>query len=364
MEQAPPSPSLKAPLVRVQGLEVIAKGRYDLHFFTLLQGLSYSIEEGEILGIVGESGCGKTLLSLSLMGILPPRVHLKKGSFFFEGQDLFQCSEEEYRQIRGKDMAMVFQEPMSAFNPILTIGEQIEEQIQTHLPYLSSSQRKERVLEMLHSVELPSPDQQYRNYPHQLSGGMRQRAMIAMALSCKPKFLIADEPTTALDVTVQAQIVHLLQKLQRQLNMSVQFITHDIALIYNIAQRVLILYAGELCEMATTQDLFNHPRHPYTRALLQCLPQGHASSQRDKVTSLPTIEGQSPSREERFKGCPFYARCPRAQEICQQKKPPLQEVNSAKWRHERHAVACFFPLEAPTPHKNRVKAPDTSTSHR
>ncbi len=298
-----------------------------------VDGISYQIKRGQTLGIVGESGCGKSVTSYSIMGLIEPPGKVTGGQVRVDGQDLLQLSEPDMENIRGRRVAMIFQEPMTAFNPVLTIGYQMDEQILRHLR-VSRSEAKERAIEMLRVVGIPAPEQRYTNYPHQLSGGMRQRAMIAMALSCNPDFLIADEPTTALDVTIQAQILELIRELQQKYNMAVQFITHDLGVISEVADRVLVMYAGRACEMANTQEIFRQPRHPYTHALIHSIPKMDETHRR-----LPTIEGTVPSPFAYPLGCHFQNRCPYASEECRASKPEMQEV-----AHD-HYVACFHPTK-------------------
>jgi peptide/nickel transport system ATP-binding protein len=299
-----------------------------------VDGISYDIQRGKTLGIVGESGCGKSVTSYSLMRLIEHPGEITGGEVRLHGENLLALSDEQMESYRGSRMAMIFQEPMTALNPVLTVGYQMDEQIMRHLS-LSRRASRERALEMLDLVGIPSPRQRYASYPHQLSGGMRQRAMIAMALSCEPEFLIADEPTTALDVTIQGQILELVQRLQQQLDMSVQFITHDIGVISEIADDVLVMYAGTACEMATTSQLIARPRHPYTAALLESIPQIGR-----RVARLPAIQGAVPSLLELPVGCPFQGRCARVTDECRASRPPLQTLA------RDHQVACFNPLAA------------------
>lgn len=321
----------KSPLVRVKNLETTFFSKAGP--FRAVNNISYDINQGETLGIVGESGCGKSVTSFSLMRLIERPGQITRGEFHLQGRDIFKLSEEKMEDVRGGEMAMIFQEPMTALNPVLTIGAQIDEQILRHKK-VSPHEARERSIEMLNLVGIPSPTERYGNYPHQLSGGMRQRAMIAMALSCDPKFLIADEPTTALDVTIQAQILELIQNLQAKFNMTVQFITHDLGVISEISDRVMVMYGGQTCEVASTQDVFHHPMHPYTFALIQSRPKFGT-----RVNRLQTIEGSVPAPHELPKGCPFTNRCPRATEQCRVQKPPLLE------RAPGHSVACFHPME-------------------
>lgn len=300
--------------------------------FKAVNRVSYKIHKGETLGIVGESGCGKSVTSFSLMQLIDRPGKITNGQVLLKGKDLLKLSEPEMEDIRGADMAMIFQEPMSAMNPVLTIGDQIDEQILRH-EKVSKKEARERSIEMLSLVGIPSPSDRINSYPHQLSGGMRQRAMIAMALSCNPSFLIADEPTTALDVTIQAQILELIQGLQQKRNMTVQFITHDLGVISEISDRVLVMYGGQMCEEAQTAEIFSRPMHPYTAALIESRPQfGH------RVDRLRTIEGSVPAPHELPAGCPFVNRCSRAKSECANVRPVFQELRPG------HKVACFNPI--------------------
>lgn len=318
------------PVISVEDLETTFHTK--LGPIQAVRGISYQIYEGETLGIVGESGCGKSVTSYSLMRLINHPGEITRGKVWMDGVDLLSLSEAQMEEKRGGDMAMIFQEPMTALNPVTTIGYQMDEQIMRHLK-VGKKESKERAVEMLKLVGIPSPEQRYSNYPHQLSGGMRQRAMIAMALSCHPKFLIADEPTTALDVTIQAQILELIQKLQEELKMTVQFITHDLGVISEIADRVMVMYAGSTAEIAATDELLENPLHPYTHALIQSIPKFG-----QKVDRLATIEGTVPSLFDFPAGCAFQNRCPFASEKCQKEVPHLREMKPG------HFVACFHPV--------------------
>lgn len=300
--------------------------------FRAVNRISYEIGQGETLGIVGESGCGKSVTSLSLMRLIDQPGKITHGDFFLNEQNIFSLTENQMENVRGKKMAMIFQEPMTALNPVLTIGYQMDEQIQKHLKY-SKKDSHDLAIEMLQLVGIPSPQERYHAYPHQLSGGMRQRAMIAMALSCKPQFLIADEPTTALDVTIQAQILELFQDLQEKMNMTVQFITHDLGVISEISDKVMVMYGGHACETGNTQDILTSPRHPYTAALIESRPK---TGQR--VLRLKTIEGSVPAPHELPKGCPFANRCPNVLSECWNVKPKQDTKIPTR------TVACFNPL--------------------
>ena len=322
--------NLVEPIVKVENLETTFQTR--LGPFRAVNNISYEINKGETLGVVGESGCGKSVTSFSLMRLIENPGKVTNGKVFLNGRDILSLNEHEIESVRGGEMAMIFQEPMTALNPVLTIGRQLDEQIMRHMK-LNQNDSKDRAIEMLSLVGIPSPAERYQSYPHQLSGGMRQRAMIAMALSCNPKFLIADEPTTALDVTIQAQILELIQGLQEKLNMTVQFITHDLGVISEISDRVMVMYAGQTCEIASAQDLFLNPRHPYTAALISSRPKLG-----NRVEKLNTIEGSVPAPHELPKGCAFQNRCHRAKEECKMHQPPLTTFKQG------HQVACFNPV--------------------
>ena len=321
----------RVPTLKVQNLETtffLKSGP-----FRAVKGLSYEIYPGETLGIVGESGCGKSVTSLAVMQLIDNPGKITGGQILLDGKDLLKISGSEMEDVRGSKIAMIFQEPMTALNPVLTIGQQIDEQILRHEKVTPDEARK-RSIEMLSLVGIPSPEERYTNYPHQLSGGMRQRAMIAMALSCHPKVLIADEPTTALDVTIQAQILELFQTLQKKFNMAVQFITHDLGVISEVSDRVLVMYGGQVCESAPTQELFKNPKHPYTAALMNSRPKLGQRTRR-----LQTIEGTVPAPHEFPKGCPFANRCPSVTAVCWNEPPPVTQVSPG------HIVACYHPLK-------------------
>jgi peptide/nickel transport system ATP-binding protein len=317
-------------VVEVKNLETSFKLKSGI--YKAVDKLSYEIKKAQTLGIVGESGCGKSVTSFSLMRLIQSPGKVTGGEIFINGRDLLKMSETEMEEIRGGEMAMIFQEPMTALNPVLTIGFQMDEQILKHVK-CNKKESKERAIEMLQLVGISSPEVRYNSFSHQLSGGMRQRAMIAMALSCHPSFLIADEPTTALDVTIQAQILELIQDLQVRFKMTVQFITHDLGVISEISDHVLIMYGGQACEQAKTSELFLNPRHPYTAALIASRPKFG-----ERVARLQTIEGSVPAPHELPAGCPFVNRCFRAIEPCLTFKPPFLEIN------QEHKVACFNPL--------------------
>lgn len=287
-----------------------------------VNGISYRLHKGETLGIVGESGSGKSVSVMALMRLLPtPPARISNGEVIFMGQNLLELSEAEMRGIRGSQMAMVFQDPMTSLNPVLTIGYQLMEPLQLHLG-MTKEEARQRAAELLKMVGIPEAEKRLDDYPHQFSGGMRQRVMIAMALACNPALLIADEPTTALDVTIQAQIVELVKQLQEQLGMALIWITHDLGVVAGLAERVIVMYAGMIMEDALVDDLYEKPRHPYTRALLRSLPRMDGSP----GEKLETIEGLPPDLIALPKGCPFAARCKLAQDICFEQRPPLEEI--------------------------------------
>jgi peptide/nickel transport system ATP-binding protein len=297
-----------------------------------VDGVSFEIGSGETLGLVGESGSGKSITAFSILRLVPaPPGQYAGGSILFKGTDLLGLSERQISEVRGSQISIVFQEPTQSLNPIMTIGKQITEVIVKHRG-ASKREAREVAIEMLGRVGLSSPEQRFRSYPHELSGGMIQRAMIAMSLVCRPQLLIADEPTTALDVTIQAQILELLADLQRELGMSVLIITHDMGVVAELSDRVAVMYAGKIVEYATVGDLFDQPMHPYTHGLLRALPRltGEGTKQ-----PLPVIPGSVPSPLDYPQGCRFRPRCPLAQEICES-EPPLREITPA------HHSACHF----------------------
>ena len=298
--------------------------------FPAVDGVSFSVEAGRTLGVVGESGCGKSVTSLSIMGLVPnPPGRIQGGSIRFEGRELIGASKRDMQDLRGNGIAMIFQEPMSSLNPVFTIGEQIVEGLLRHRP-IGRAQATERALEMLRRVRMPAPEQRFHEHPHKLSGGMRQRAMIAMALACEPRLLIADEPTTALDVTIQAQILDLMRTLQRETGTAIILITHDLGVVAEVADEVVVMYAGRVVERAPVQALFDAPQHPSTIGLLGSIPR--LDGQR---TRLASIEGQVPSPLRRPSGCSFAGRCPFADAHCRAAVPELREVGA------QHLSACW-----------------------
>lgn len=298
-----------------------------------VHGISFAVNAGETVAIVGESGSGKSITALSLLRLLKEEEAAIEGEIVFKGQDLLKLSEPKMRAVRGAEISMIFQEPMSSLNPVMTVGRQIAESVSLH-KNVSAAEAKAHALRMLVQVGIPAPEQRMREYPHQLSGGMRQRVMTAMALACDPALLIADEPTTALDVTVQAQILDLMRELKSRLGSAIILITHDMGVVAELAQRVIIMYAGYIVEEASAQDIFERPCHPYTKGLLGAIPRLGSSSGPNAGKSLTEIPGVVPSLREATPGCAFAARCARATAICIELTPPLEQVASS------HSVAC------------------------
>jgi oligopeptide/dipeptide ABC transporter ATP-binding protein len=302
-----------------------------------VDGVSFEVNRGRTLGIVGESGCGESVTAFSIMRLLPqPHGRIVGGSILFEGKDLARASEPDLHHIRGGRIGMVFQEPLSALNPVQTIGRQLAEVLLLHKP-ITKGQAHAEAVALLGKVGIPSPGVRMREYPHQLSGGMRQRVVIAMALSCNPSLLIADEPTTALDVTIQAQILDLMLSLQRELGMAIVLITHDLGVIAQVCDEVVVMYAGRVAEQGPVEDIFRRPAHPYTRGLLASIPRLATA----RKSRLPTIEGAVPGLSEMPAGCRFQGRCPFVEQRCRDARPPLEEVASG------HAVSCLRWRELP-----------------
>ncbi len=300
-----------------------------------VNGVSLKLREGETLGIVGESGCGKSVSMLSVMRLLPqPPATITADRISIYDTDVLALSKEEMRNIRGSQVAMIFQDPMTSLNPVLTIGFQLKEPLKLHLG-LSNEESEKRATELLKLVGIPDAQSRLDDYPHQFSGGMRQRAMIAMSLACNPALLIADEPTTALDVTIQAQIVDLVKRLQANLGMALIWITHDLGVIAGLAKRVVVMYAGFFVEMALVDELYDNPRHPYTSALLNSLPRMDGSV----GEALESIEGLPPDLIQLPEGCPFAVRCKYAKDRCYQENPPLENINSD------HQIACWVDVD-------------------
>jgi len=304
-----------------------------------VDGVSFDVPAGASIGLVGESGCGKSVTSLSILRLVPdPPGRIESGSVLFGGRDLLALPEREMQHVRGDQISMIFQEPMTSLNPVYTVGAQIVEAIRLHRK-VSRRAAHQRAVEMLRLVGVPAPEDSSHSYPHELSGGMRQRVMIAMALSCEPKLLIADEPTTALDVTIQAQILELLSKLQRDLGMSVLLITHDLGIVAEHTSHVLVMYAGKIVESAPVIDLFARPRHPYTRGLLESIPrprEDFAARGASGRVRLKTIEGMVPDLSRLPPGCRFADRCPLVKDECRQREPELRQLDGGT-----RASACF-----------------------
>ena len=304
--------------------------RTDEGEFAAVDGVSFALDAGRTLGLVGESGCGKSVTSLSIMGLVPqPPGRIAGGQILYEGEDVLRMPASELRELRGNRISMIFQEPMTSLNPAFTVGEQIAEAILRHRK-VSRAEAAEQTLAMLRRVRIPSPEQRYRDYPHRLSGGMRQRVMIAMALALSPRLLIADEPTTALDVTIQAQILELMRALREETGTAIILITHDLGVIAEVADEVAVMYAGRIVERAPVAALFGEPQHPYTIGLLGSIPQLHLTQDR-----LAAIEGQVPTARTPVTGCRFHPRCPFAVERCRQEEPSLAPVDP------RHDAACW-----------------------
>jgi oligopeptide/dipeptide ABC transporter ATP-binding protein len=325
-------PHRAAPLVAVDDLRIEFAGAGGL--VKSVDGLSFRIGRGETLALVGESGSGKSVTALAMLRLLPRSGRVSGGRITFDGKDLSLCSEPQMRRVRGTEIGIVFQEPMTSLNPVLTVGEQISERLRVHAG-LHRRQALRRAVEMLERVRIPEPRRRAANYPHQMSGGMRQRVVIAMALACGPKLLIADEPTTALDVTIQAQILDLMRSLQAEFGMAILFITHDLGVVAEMADRVVVMYAGRAVEQATVRSIFAEPRMPYTRALLQSIPRIDRGSARQR---LHAISGNVPNPSSSLPGCAFHPRCPQGQAPCVTAQPDFEEcaadhfVRCRRWR--------------------------------
>jgi peptide/nickel transport system ATP-binding protein len=331
----------EAPLLSIQDL--VTEFRTEAGTVRAVDGVSYSIPRGKTLGVVGESGCGKSVTALSIMRLIQdPPGRIARGKILYGDKDLLGLPDEEMRRIRGNQISMIFQEPMTSLNPVFTTGEQVAEAIRLHQGK-SRAEAMARAVEMFRLVGIPAPEDRVRTYPHQMSGGMRQRVMIAMALACDPDLLIADEPTTALDVTIQAQILELLNRLQRELGMSILLITHDLGVVAETCEEVVVMYAGRVVEQAPVQELFASPRHHYTAGLLRSVPSytadGEARGERNRLQEIP---GMVPALTALPPGCKFQDRCPAVAERCRDSEPPLVPVPGADGR----LVRCHFPLEA------------------
>jgi peptide/nickel transport system ATP-binding protein len=333
--QTPESRELPGTVLQVTGLHTYFETGDSV--LQAVRGVDFSLESGRTLGLVGESGCGKTVTALSLMGLVPPPGRIVSGSIRLrdrEGnpRELTALPEKKLRRIRGREMGMIFQEPMTSLNPVFTIGEQVREAILVHEP-VGRRAARDRAVELLKDVNIPDPASRYHDYPHQLSGGQRQRVMIAIALACRPRVLIADEPTTALDVTVQARILELISLLRDRHRMAVLLVTHDLGVVAQATERVEVMYLGRIVEAASTRQLFANPCHPYTRALLDSVPRLGEEKRR-----LATVRGSVPALSRIPPGCPFHPRCPKAEGICRRERPAPKEVEDG------HRVECHFPL--------------------
>ncbi|MBI1821430.1 MAG: ABC transporter ATP-binding protein [Nitrospirae bacterium] len=320
------TPPNSFPILQIKNLKTYFYTRQGI--VKAVDDISFNVEKGKVLGLVGESGSGKSMTSLSVLRLVPPPGKIISGEILFENQSLLALSNEEMRKRRGKEISMIFQEPMTSLNPVFTVGEQVAEMVRLHLK-MNRKEAKEKTIELFKWVGISSEDKRYHEYPHQLSGGMRQRVMIAMAISCNPKIIFADEPTTALDVTIQAQILNLLQHLKEKLNMSLVLISHDLGIIAETADEVAVMYAGKIVEYVKTQTLFANPLHPYTQGLLESLPKFDQNG-RGK-TRLKAISGVVPKLSELPPGCAFEPRCPYAMEICKTDPPKLEEKEDGHW---------------------------------
>lgn len=299
---------------------------------TITEGVSFNLKEGETLGIVGESGCGKSITALSIIGLLPDNASVTEGSIRLKGKNLLDLSRDEYRMLRGKEISMIFQDPMTSLNPVYTIGFQIAELFKEHTS-IPKHEYKDAVIKLLKLVSIPRPEEIINEYPHQLSGGMRQRVMIAMGLACEPELLIADEPTTALDVTIQAQILDIMKNLQAEFNMSTLFITHDLGVVAEICDRVVVMYAGQVVEESSVETMFTTPKHPYTQGLMASIPK--IGEHKDKLHS---IRGTVPQLDEIPRGCRFADRCSKVMKKCREQAPPMfstgENTQTRCWLYE------------------------------
>lgn len=319
---------MKDPLLRVENLQT----SFELHAGTLnaVDGVSFQANKGEIIGLIGESGSGKSVTALSIMRLVPLPGKILGGHVYFEGIDLLRNSDDQMRKIRGSKIAMSFQDPMTYLNPVMTVGDQIAESIIINQG-LDKTKARQRAIEVMETVKIPMSSERVNDYPHQFSGGMRQRVLLAIAISCHPKLLIADEPTTALDIITQAEIIALLKELNTHQGITTLIISHNLGVIAKLAHTVVIMYLGMIMEIGTVEDVFKRSRHPYTKGLLETVP-------RLGLETLPTIKGEIPNPINRPSGCPFNPRCPYAQGKCQATKPPMLEIEKS------HYVACFFPI--------------------
>ena len=318
------------PVLEVKQLQTYFFSAQGTRVVKAVDGVSFTLNEGETLGVVGESGSGKTVTSMSLLRLLPPAARIVGGEIWFQGENLVTKSEREMRALRGSQLTMILQDPMMSLNPLFTIGEQIAEPLRVHR-HMRGSRLTERIKELLRGVRIPSPEVRLREYPHQMSGGMRQRIVGAIGISCEPKLLIADEPTTSLDVTIQAQYLNLLKDIQQRSRLAMIFITHNIGIVAKMCDNVGVMYAGKLVERAPVRTIFNQPAHPYTEALLQAVPK-----LTDRSKRLWSIEGQPPDLANPPTGCPFNPRCPQAEDRCRREVPPEFQVG------ENHYTRCWL----------------------
>jgi peptide/nickel transport system ATP-binding protein len=324
---------MSTPLLDVQNLQT--------HFGTIdgvvraVEGVSFHINAGETLGVVGESGCGKSVTAMSILRLIPQPPGRIAGKILFKGTNLLDLTEPEMQAIRGKDISMIFQEPMTSLNPVLTVGRQIGETVMLH-EGLSAKDAEQRAIEMLTLVGIPAPARRVREYPHQLSGGMRQRVMIAMALACSPQLLVADEPTTALDVTIQAQILELMRDLKTRVGAAIMLITHDLGVVAEMCQRVVVMYAGRKVEEGSVEEIFLNPLHPYTQGLMGSMPKLGSSLHETGRSKLTEIQGVVPSLRKPIIGCAFASRCPKVTDACRQMAPAIEE------KAPNHLVACHY----------------------
>ena len=318
------------PVLEVKQLQTYFFSAQGTRVVKAVDGVSFTLNEGETLGVVGESGSGKTVTSMSLLRLLPPAARIVGGEIWFQGENLLTKSEREMRELRGSQLTMILQDPMMSLNPLFTIGEQIAEPLRIHR-HLRGARLVERVKELLRGVRIPSPEVRLREYPHQMSGGMRQRIVGAIGISCEPQLLIADEPTTSLDVTIQAQYLNLLKDIQQRSRLAMIFITHNIGIVAKMCDNVGVMYAGKLVERAPVRTIFNQPAHPYTEALLQAVPK-----LTDRSKRLWSIEGQPPDLANPPTGCPFNPRCPHAEDRCRREVPPEFQVG------ENHYTRCWL----------------------
>lgn len=304
---------------------------------TPVDGVSFVVKKGQTLGLVGESGCGKSQTALSIMGLIQKPGKVSGGQIVFKNEDLVTKNPDDMKSLMGNQLAMIFQEPMTSLNPVFTIGEQVAENIRKNFPKLKPNEVKDRVVEMFKLVGIPAAEKRYSEYPHQLSGGMRQRIMIAMAMSCNPQLLIADEPTTALDVTIQAQILDLMRKVQKEFGAGMILITHDLGVVAEMCQDVAVMYAGKIVEIGTVEDIFYRPKHPYTKGLLESIPHFESNHKLDRLNTIP---GLVPNLFRLPKGCRFQERCKYVTDECRTVQPKLENLRGS------HKVACFNPIKS------------------